>query len=350
MSVCVQDQAPVQGSEEWLRARARGIGGSEASVLYGCNPWMNETALWGRKTGRIVEPPATIHTAPALYWGTALEGVVRQGYQDLTGRRVVAGHTLLSHPECPVLVANTDGTLVEVSGKDGPGVYEGKTASVFARRDWYAEDGSPSIPLHYQVQVQHYLACTGYRWGSLAVYFGGDRNPLAFFDIERHEGLISDLLERAARWWRDHVELDQQPPIDASPGTEAALRQIHPTDTGQMVLLPDEFGPVLDHMGRIDALATMVDAEKQRCRNIVIATMGSAAYGQVYDGRGFTFRVEGSGSRVLRIASAGRMKRARLETGTKYPPAAYVPPDVAEAITGISHFSWGFPTPSKEPT
>jgi putative phage-type endonuclease len=340
--------APVQGSAEWLRARALGIGGSEASVLYGCNPWQNELALWARKTGRIIDPPATIHTAPALYWGTALEKVVRQGYQDLTGRNVTDGHTLLQHPECPVLVANTDGTIIDVEGKDGPGVYEGKCASAFARRDWYAEDSAPSIPLHYQVQVQHYLACTGYRWASLAVYFGGDRQPLAWFDIERHEGLISDLLERASRWWRDHVVADVPPAIDDSPTTEATLRAIRPLDTGAIVRLPDEFAPVLDRLAACDTLAAQIEAERQRCRNLVIATMGDAAYGQVYDGRGFTFRAEGSGGRVLRVASEGRMKRARQDTGVSYPPAAEVPPGVAEQLQGIASIAWGIAAPESK--
>lgn len=335
-----------QGTEEWRRARARGIGGSEASVLYGCNPWMNEHALWALKTGRVSPPEVTIQTAPSLYWGTALEPVVRRGYQDLTGRTVVEGDTLLAHPDVPVLLANTDGTLIDVEGRGGPGVYEGKTASVFARREWYTEDGLPSIPLHYQVQVQHYLACTGYSWASLAVYFGGDREPLRFFDVERHDALIDDLLHRAARWWHDHVELDRPPNIDALPQTESTLRAMRPRDDGSIVLLPDEFVPVLDRLAALDVLMGQLEAEKQRCRNLVIATLGDAAYGQVYDGRGFTFRNERSSSgRVLRTASEGRMKRARRDTGINYPPPAYVPPGVGEQLAQISSISWGITPP-----
>lgn len=335
----------VQGSEEWARARLRGIGGSEASVLYGCNPWLNEYGLWALKTGRVEQPSATIHDTPAIYWGAALEGAVRRGYQDLTGRRVVEGHTLLEHPECHVLLANTDGTVVDVEGKPGPGVYEGKTASVFVRRDWYDGDGRPSIPLHYQVQVQHYLACTGFRWGSLAVYFGGDRNPLEWFDIERHDVLINDLVERASRWWHDHIILGRPPAVDGSAATEATLRKICPRDNGMMVRLPDEFAPVIDRLKAADEIIREAEAEKQRCRNLVISTLGEAAYGQTYDGRGFTFREERDGQRVLRLASPERMARARRETGSEYPPAAYVPPDVAMQVFGIASVAWGMNPP-----
>ena len=334
-----------QGSPEWLAARRQGLGGSEVSALYqladgsSANPWLSQHALWLDKTGRISVERTSIKSHPHLYWGTALEPVVRKAYADLTGRVVVDGDTLLRHSSAP-MVANTDGTIIEVEGKDGPGVYEGKASTVFSRSDWYDEDGSPSLPLHYQVQVQHYLACTGYRWASLAVYFGGRRQPLEWFDIERHEGVIADLEDRTTRWWRTHVELDEPPPLDSTPGTEQALRAASPTDSGHMVKLPSGFEAVIDRLNWLDSMTSANASERQRLRNIIISTLGHAAYGETVDGRGFTFRTEKSGQRKLRIASHARMDRARKETQTERPGPAFVPPGVGAAVSEVEGWVW----------
>jgi len=37
---------------EWLENRKSGIGGSEISAVIGCNPYLDNVALWELKTGR----------------------------------------------------------------------------------------------------------------------------------------------------------------------------------------------------------------------------------------------------------------------------------------------------------
>lgn len=330
-----------QGSAEWLAARRHGIGGSEASVLFGCNPYLNEIALWALKTGRVSPQASSIHDTPHLYWGTALEPAVRQGYMDLTGRTVVEGHTMLAHPDVPCLLANTDGTIVDVPGKPGRGVYEGKTASVFARSSWYTEDGEPDIPLHYQVQVQHYLACTGYKWASLAVYFGGHREPLEWFDIERHDRLIEELCRRADRWWQRHVVEDTQPELDDSAQTEAVLRELAPPVTGRIVALPDPFDAVADRIVACDQLIKLGLAERQRCRNLVIAAMGPAEYAQTYTGRGYSHKLEGKNGRVFRLASERTIERALRRAGVSQAELVYVDATLVQHARNIAAINWG---------
>ena len=50
-------------------------------------------------------------------------------------------------------------------GKQTFGVYEGKAGFGFASAKWRA-----GVPMHYAIQVQHYLACTGFSWASVAVF------------------------------------------------------------------------------------------------------------------------------------------------------------------------------------
>jgi putative phage-type endonuclease len=340
-------ESPSQGTPEWLQARMSGIGGSEISALYQlpdgrlANPWLSQVRMWGEKTGRISNASPAPLEQPQLYVGTMLEPVVREMFTTFSGRKVTDGVTLLRHAESP-MIANTDGTLPNVEGKDGPGVYEGKSASAFNRSNWYEADGEPSIPLHIQLQVQHYLACTGLSWGCVCVFFGGDRQPISWFDIDRHQPIIDDMVERSARWWRDYVVADKQPPADTSKICESDLRALQPQDNGRFVMLPPGFSHVIARLDALDGMRGALTVERQRLRNMVISTMGGAAYAEIAgDGRGFTLRSEGT-SRKFRTATHQRMDRARRDTGVSRPDAVYVPREVSEAIEAIERVSWQY--------
>ena len=333
-----------QGTQEWREARGRGIGGSEISALYllpdgSCaHPWLTPHQLWMEKTGRITPREPDPATSPQLYVGRELERPVRNLYSTFSGREVVDGVTMLRHPECPVLVANTDGQQVNVDGKDGPGVYEGKTTSVFNRRSWEDDDGCLKAPDHYQLQVQHYLACTGLRWGTVVVFLAGDREPIRWIDIERHEGIISDMLERSERWWHDHVELDVPPPVDDTRETGRRLADASPKDDGRVIILPDEFATVIDWIDNLAQVAKNAKAERQRVVNIVTAAMGSAAYGLTYDGRGLSLKLDKAGRRTLRTIGEAGMARV---TRVSRPRRTFISSTYIDQIKPIARLAWG---------
>ena len=45
----------VNDRKEWLKARQKGIGGSDAASVLGISPWKTNVQLWEEKTG-ITEP------------------------------------------------------------------------------------------------------------------------------------------------------------------------------------------------------------------------------------------------------------------------------------------------------
>ena len=51
----------------------------------------------------------------------------------------------------------------------GPCIFEAKTATAYKAGEW--ED---TIPDEYQLQIQHYMAVTGYRGAYIAVLIGGN--------------------------------------------------------------------------------------------------------------------------------------------------------------------------------
>jgi putative phage-type endonuclease len=270
-----------QGTREWLDARATaGIGGSESPAIYNKSPWISQFGLWARKTGR--RPPGeTAHpiASPELYWGTALEDDVRDAYQIVTGRSVVAGVTMLQHPAVAVLFANTDGTIEGAEDRSGAGVYEGKATFGFGSVKW-----RKGVPVHYLIQLQQYLACTGLDWGSLAVFLADESQPLAYYDVPRDDRFCNDLAERADRWWTRHVVRDIPPEPDGSSDTADTLAKIWPNATDDIVPLEATWEPVV---AELDAVRTGIRGlEKRRAEleHQVRAVIGPAGGGSLPNG------------------------------------------------------------------
>ena len=200
--------------EDWLEHRRLGIGGSDASVVCGISRYKSPVELWMDKTGQLPHQEA----GEAAYWGTLLEPFVRSEFTKRTGIGVTHKNELLQSEEYPFMLANLDG-ICEVSDY-GTCVFEAKTASAYKAEEW--ED---SIPDEYQIQVQHYLAVTGYAGTYIAALIGGNTFKWKF--IERDKELISMLIELEKDFW-NHVQTRTPPPLDGSNATAKFLAERFP--------------------------------------------------------------------------------------------------------------------------
>ena len=168
--------------DEWLDWRKKGIGGSDASVVCGINRYKSPVELWMDKTNQLPYQEA----GEAAYWGTQLEALVKAEFTKRTGIEVKQVNQLLQSEAHPFMLANLDGECIHpIHGKC---VFEAKTASAYKFGEW--ED---AIPDEYILQVQHYMAVTGYKGTYIAVLIGG--NTFRWKFIERDEELISMLIQ-----------------------------------------------------------------------------------------------------------------------------------------------------------
>lgn len=62
--------------EEWLEERKKGIGGSDAAVILGLNPYKNNIRLWEEKTGKV--QAEDISDKPYVKYGTQAEDLLRE--------------------------------------------------------------------------------------------------------------------------------------------------------------------------------------------------------------------------------------------------------------------------------
>lgn len=235
---------------DWLEYRRRGIGGSDASVVCGISRYKSPIELWLDKTGQL--PPQ--EAGEAAYWGTQLEPFVRAEFTKRTGIEVQCVRQLLQSGELPFMLANLDG-ICEVPDY-GTCIFEAKTASAYKIAEW-----DDAIPDEYQLQLQHYMAVTGYKAAYIAVLIDG--NTFRWKFVERDEELISMLIDLEADFWR-HVQDCTPPPLDGSDASAKFLAQRFPNSTPKsQIALPDA---AVDLLAQYDEACEELEAAAERKR------------------------------------------------------------------------------------
>jgi putative phage-type endonuclease len=213
--------------KEWLSYRRTGLGGSDASIVAGLNPYKSPMELWLEKTGQI-EPE---EAGEAAYWGTMLEPLILDEFQKRTGLEVGQELSILQHTEYPFMLANVDGIAVCMETKKAF-IFEAKTANAFKRPEWEI-----SVPDMYQLQVQHYMAVTGFHGAYVAVLIGGQN--FKYYLIERDQELIDLLIQLERRFW-NYVVTKTPPPIDGSESSTLLLSKLYPVGLQTSMSLPKE--------------------------------------------------------------------------------------------------------------
>jgi predicted phage-related endonuclease len=224
-----------EGRKQWLDIRKLHIGGSESATLLGHGMFDSMFSMYMDKTG---QKPDDFSDSTRMQWGRRLEYSIRDGIaQDLQydpddclymedtylwangpARLGSTPDAILAYPSYKVIEA-----LGEVAG---PGVFEIKnTDSLVHKQKWV--DDEP--PIQYIVQLQHYMAVTGYEWGVLGALVGGN-TPYVYF-YRRHEPTIEAIKAASVEFWQ-RVEDGNPPPIDDSLATENTIKAAYPRDNG----------------------------------------------------------------------------------------------------------------------
>ncbi|HHX83700.1 MAG TPA: hypothetical protein GX696_12075 [Pseudomonadaceae bacterium] len=214
MSAAVLTSTLGMDRAEWLEARKRGIGGSDAAAIAGLSKWRSPMAVYLDKIGAL-EPE---EAGEAALWGTKLEDLVAREFSERTGYRVQRRNAILQHPDYPFMLANIDRYVFTPEGR---ALLECKTTSAYNADAW-ADD---RIPDEYVLQVQHYLAVTGLQTGYIAVLIGGQR--YSHKRIERDEEIIKYLIQIESDFWR-LVENRTPPEMDGSDSSAQVLSLLYP--------------------------------------------------------------------------------------------------------------------------
>ncbi len=201
--------------DEWLKARLNHIGGSDASVCVGMNPYKTNVELWEEKTGQ--RKPEDISGKDYVIYGTKAEEYLRGLFAlDFPEYQVFYDdNNMFLNSDYPWMHASLDGELMDQEGRCG--ILEIKTTEIL--QSMQKEKWNDRIPDNYFCQVLHYLAVTGYEFAVLKAQlkskWGGElRITTKHYFIERKdvEEDIKYLVDAEKRFWKC-VESGRRPDL-----------------------------------------------------------------------------------------------------------------------------------------
>ena len=253
--------------DAWLHLRREGLGGSDAATVLGLNPYAGPMDLYLDKLGLAEERDET----ESMFWGNRLEPVVADRFAELTPFGVHQLPQMLRSREHPFMLANVDRLLTDPAHPErGPGILECKAPGLRQSPYWSDE----AAPDHYLIQVQHYLAVTGYQWAYLAALIGGQR--FFFTPIARDEAFITQLVIAERAFWA-RVTRRQPPPLDGSAASARLLKHLHPHADETTVTLGTDAIALAEAWHRAHAEENAAEAAKDAAATQLQALMGDAA-------------------------------------------------------------------------
>ena len=240
--------------EEWLKLRLKGIGGSDAAAVCNLSRYTSALDVWLFKTGRKGATPDN----EAMLFGRLLEPVIRKEFERRAGLSVVECPYMFAFKEYPFMCANIDGVVTEKDGTKA--LLEIKTTNSSTTTKELEE----GVPVEWYIQMQHYMAVCNLPIGYLAVLVGG--NKLYQKKIERDEETIQTLIGLESHFWKEYVEKDVPPPVDANSGE--ALSLLYPSaEKGSTVALPSEADEMVAQWLEIKKAEEEIKTAKATCEN-----------------------------------------------------------------------------------
>lgn len=195
---------------DWLKWRKKGITGTDAGAIVGLNPYKSAFAVYQDKITEEIEELDN----EAMKQGRDLEEYVAQRFSQETGLKVRRANAIFYNEDYPFMLADFDRIIA--GQKAG---LECKTVSPYSSDKW--SDGK--IPIHYQLQVQHYLAVSGFDcWYVAALIFGTE---FVIRKIDRDEELIRHLITIEERFWNHNVLGRNIPDPDGSDSYSELLKK-----------------------------------------------------------------------------------------------------------------------------
>jgi putative phage-type endonuclease len=270
-------------SPEWHDLRATGIGGSDIAAICRTSPWTSPFALWAKKTGRIED---TIGASEAAEWGTILEPVILDQFEQRSGLKLYRDVGTWANKERPWQLANPDAIYQD---GDKFGIVEVKTSR-------YEDDWTNGVPVYYRTQVQWYAQTFGFDTTIYVVaLFGGSKYRV--FELQADQFEMETNLAEVEKF-RTYLELDKQPDFDGALSTYETVRAIHPEiEPGEEI----ELGDLWIHTSNALEDEKKASAKALEMKSRVLDSLGKAKKGTYEGGVVVTRQSRNGGTPYLQV-------------------------------------------------
>ncbi len=254
-------------TEQQIIKRKTYIGGGDAAPILGLSRWQTQLETWAIKTGKVI--PEDISDKLAVKLGNKLEDTVAELFTEATGKKVRRVNETQFHSEHDCLGANIDRRVV---GEDA--ILECKTCSAWKAKEWQGEE----IPQEYILQVIHYLAVTGAKYGYIAVLIGN--SEFKWQMITRDESLIKDLIAKELKFWNEFVLTDTMPMQIQAADSDVLYSLFPVADPNKDIILPDEATALVESVEAYSADLKALEAQLEEAKNKLKAMLGESESAQ----------------------------------------------------------------------
>ena len=223
--------------DEWLMKRKCGIGGSDASSILGLNPYRSSMAVYIDKIDEEIRcnqmdnglkenvVPKNNETNYKMELGNKLKAFVASEFMLKTGKKVRSINGILRNDKYPFAIANIDRAVVGEKA-----FLECKVTNSFNKKEW-----EKTIPIHYQVQMNHYMAVSGASHCYVAALIGNEE--LVIHKIERDEKIIEEIMKLEEMFWNNCVLGDNFPMPDGSNDYSKVLDSLYKDSKDEELIL-----------------------------------------------------------------------------------------------------------------
>ncbi|MRZ79958.1 hypothetical protein GKD14_14205 [Paeniclostridium sordellii] len=275
LDAIISHETKYMTKEEWLEARRGGIGGSDASSVLGFNPYKSSISVYLEKIqnnnlSRDLERKDGIslinknqfkeEVSYKMELGNKLEEFVAREFTLKTGKKVRNINGILKNDNYPFALANIDRAVVGEKA-----FLECKVTNSFSKKLWKKE-----VPMHYQIQMTHYMAVTGATHCYVAALIGNE--DLVIHKIYRDEELISKVMNLEKRFWDECVLGESLPNPDGSDDYSNMLQGIY-KDSKKEELILFEKDDLMSRYDEVCELSKDISKEKKTIEQYIQSQM-----------------------------------------------------------------------------
>lgn len=281
--------------EMWLQKRKCGIGGSDASSILGFNPYKSSMSVYLDKIdeiryGNINNTQKEKHIAQTsnsnkdsslkekvnaknsydkfdkdlkedyvyidnknnykMELSNKLKGFVASEFMLRTGKKVRSINGILRNDKYPFAIANIDRAVVGEKA-----FLECKVTNSFNKKEW-----TKSVPIHYQIQMNHYMAVSGASYCYVAVLIGNEE--LVIHKLERDKDLIDEIMKLEKMFWNNCILGDELPMPDGSSDYSKTLDTLYKDSKCEEIIL-FEAEKILDRYDEVVKIYKDFEKEKK---------------------------------------------------------------------------------------
>ena len=189
-----------------------------------------------------------------------LKSFVANEFTLKTGKKVRNINGILRNDKYPFAIANIDRAVVGEKA-----FLECKVTNSYSKKVWQM-----GVPIHYQIQVNHYMAVTGATHCYVAALIGNEE--LIIHRIDRDEEIIDEIMKLEAMFWDKCILGGEIPAPDGSLDYSIVLQGLYKDSKDEELILFEQ-EKLLDRYDEITEIYKEIEVERKKIEQYIQVQM-----------------------------------------------------------------------------